>query len=311
MTAKRNWYDRVTSEFVQNVANMYIQEAPLDAFKIFPELNSNKLTGKIAKYNKEDWFYIGTVADYIRSGAAESAGDDYSTDSQSFTLLKYSFHKDVTEDESKEYDNPFAPSEDAVRFVINRINRVIMQHLVTSYFATSIWGTALVGTSDFVKWSNASATPVTDVLLWKEDIHKVAGFTPNRMIVTPDVHRYLKGCTAITNIMKTTDDKVVTNALIAKLFEVDDYVILDALNSAGTDYMATASVLLVHTPKRPSRMTPSAGYTVLYKGENLEVASTTRIEMPEKNHALRIEADVHCAPVVLAPDLGVFASNVL
>src|SRR5574343_109269 len=144
--AKRNWYDRVTSEFVQNVANMYIQETMLDAFKIFPELSSNKLTGKIAKYNKEDWFYIGTVSDYIRSGAVESAGDDYATDSQSYTCLKYLFHKDITEDESKEYDNPFSPTEDAVRFVINRISHVIMQKLVTSFFATGVWGTNLVGT---------------------------------------------------------------------------------------------------------------------------------------------------------------------
>lgn len=309
--SKRNWYDRVTSEFVQNVANIYLQESGIPAFSIFPELNSTKLTGKIAKYDKEDWFYIGTVADYIRSGAVESAGDDYETSSQDYTLLKYSFHKDITEDEAKEYDNPFDPTEDAAKFVINRIRRVITQKLVDTYLTTGVWSSDLVGTTNFVKWSSGSSTPVANVLTWKENIHKVTGFSPNRLIVTPDIHRYLKTNTAVTGSMKTTDDKVVTNNLIAKLFEVDEYVVIDTVNSGATGYMASNKLLLIHTPSKPSRMVPSAGYTLTYKGENLQVASTTRIPMPLKNNALRVEADVHACPLALASDLGVYASAVV
>jgi hypothetical protein len=75
--------------------------------------------------------------------------------------------------------------------------------------------------------------------------------------------------------------------------------------------MATNKLLLIHTPARPSRMAPSAGYTLTYKGEALQVASTTRIPMEVKNHALRIEADVHACPLALASDLGVYASGVI
>lgn len=257
--SKRNWYDRVTSEFVQNVANIYLQESGIPAFSIFPELSSTKLSGKIAKYDKEDWFYIGTVSDYIRSGAVESAGDDYETSSQDYTLLKYSFHKDITEDEANEYDNPFQPTEDAAKFVINRIRRVITQKLVDTYLTTGVWSDDLAGTTDFTKWSSSSSTPVKDVLTWQENIHKVTGFKPNRMIVTPDIHRTLKTNTAVTGSMKTTDDKVVTMQLIAKLFEVDEYVVIDTVNSGATDYMASNKLLLIYTPPTPSRMAPSAG----------------------------------------------------
>lgn len=309
--SKRNWYDRVTSEFVQNVANIYLQESGIPAFSIFPELNSQKLTGKIALYDKEDWFYIGTVSEYIRSGAVESAGDDYETSSQNYTLLKYSFHKDITEDEANEYDNPFQPAEDAARFVINRIRRVITQKLVDTYLTTGVWSDDLVGTTDFTKWSDSSSKPVNDVLTWQENIHKVTGFKPNRMIVTPDIHRTLKSNTSVTGMMKTTDDKVVSNALIAKLFEVDEYVVIDTVNSGATDYMASNKLLLIYTPPRPSRMAPSAGYTLVYKGEKLQTATTTRIPQEIKNHSLRIEADVHACPLALASDLGVYASSVI
>ena len=312
--SKRNWYDRVTSQFVQNVANIYLQEAGIPAFSIFPEITSRNLKGKIAKYDKEDWFYIGTVSDYIRSGATESAGDDYETSSQDYTLLKYSFHKDITEEESKEYDNPFDPVSDATKFVINRLRRVITQKLVSTYLTTSVWGTDYTGDgggSNPVKWSDGSATPVKDVLGWQEDVHKVTGFRPNRMIVSPDVHRVLKTCTAITNVMKTTDDKVVTKALIAKLFELDEYVVIDTVNSGATDYMVSGKVLLIYTPKAPSKMEPSAGYTITYRGESMEAVGTNRIEMPLRNHSLRIEADVHACPIALATDLGIYAHTMV
>ena len=225
--SKRNWYDRVTAEFVQNVANIYLQESGIPAFSIFPEVSSRKLTGKIAKYDKEDWFYIGNVADYIRSGATESAGDDYETAKQDYTCLQYSFHKDVPKEEADEYDNPFAPIEDATRFVINRMRRVITQKLVTTYLATGIWGTDLVGTTDFTKWSDSASTPISNVLTWKETVHKTTGFSPNRLVVSPDVHRTLRTNTNILAQMKTTSDKEVTKGLIARLFEVDDYVVID------------------------------------------------------------------------------------
>ena len=312
--SKRNWYDRVTSQYVQNVANVYLQEAGIPAFSIFPEVTSRLLKGKIAKYDKEDWFYIGTVADYIRSGATESAGDDYETSSQDYTLLQYSFHKDVTQEEAKEYDNPFDPVSDATKFVINRIRRVITQKLVNTYFTTSVWGTDLTGGgggSNPVKWSDANATPVANVLTWQENVHKVTGFRPNRMIVAPDVHRVLKTCTAVTNVMKTTDDKVVTKALIAKLFELDEYVVLDTVNSGATDFMVAGKILLVYTPPRPSKMEPSAGYTITYRGESMEAVSTVTIPQPLKNHSFRVEADVHACPILLASDLGVYAHTMV
>jgi len=313
MSAKGNWYDRVTSQFVQNAANIYLQESGIPAFKIFPEVKSGNLKGKIAKYDADDWFYIGTVADYIRKGATESAGDDYTTDSQDYSLLQYSFHKDVTEDEANEYESPFGAIRDAVRFVLNRIRRVITLHLIQSYVTTGIWSDDLVGTTDFTKWSDASSTPVADVLKWQENIQKVTGFKPNRLLVAPDVHRFLKTNTAVTNIMKTTETKVVTNQLLAQLFEVDSYEILDTVNSGATGFMMADKLLLIHTPDNPSVMEPSAGYTITYRNSQnpLDATKTKRIEMETKNNAVRIEVDVHAAPIVLASDLGVYASDVV
>ena len=59
-------------------------------------------------------------------------------------------------------------------------------------------------------------------------------------------------------------------------------------------------------------MEPSAGYTITYRqGNGLEPTSATQIPMPLKNNSLRVEVDVHAAPLLLASDLGVYAYNVI
>jgi hypothetical protein len=304
------WFDQITQKFVANVANKYFNDSGLEAFNIFPKVNSAQLTGYIGKYTKADWLRIGNVKDYKRAGATESVGDDYALDKQSYTLEEIAFHKDVSKDDRNEYDNPFDPINDATQFVINRIRRVILQNLVDKYIAGSIWGNNVVGTTDFTKWSTTS-TPVDDVLGWKQTVEKTTGFSPNRLIVAPDVHKELKTNADITGKMKTTSDKVVTTGLLARLFEVDTYAVMNAVNSGATDYMIAGKALLVYTPNNPTKFEPSAGYHLTYKNKTGQNVQAERIPMKHLNDALRIEASIKIAPVVLATDLGVYASAVI
>lgn len=308
-----NWFDQVTDKFISGVANRYVQDVGLDVFKVFPEIGSAQLTGYIAKYTKNDWLYIGQVSDYLRQGSTESIGDDYTVGSQAYSLLEYAFHKDVSEDDRNEYDNPYDPIRDAVEFVLNRINRVTLQLLVNTYFTSSIWSDDLQGASsggDFLEFNDSSATPVAKVLQWKEDIAKTTGYSPNRLIMTADVFRTLKTHSDITDKMKNVSDKVVSKDLLAKLFEVDTINIIDDVNSGGTDFMLTKKMLLFYTPDRPSKFKPSAGYTLIYKKLGNRV-KTERIPMQWRNNALRIEAKIKMDPVQLSSDLGVYLYDVI
>ena len=309
-----HWYDQIKDKFVRNVANMYLQENEFDAFKMFPKVNSNQLSGYIAKYTKADWLKIGTVNDYKRTGATESVGDDYAVGQQAYTLEEYAFHKDVSKDDRKEYDNPFDPVNDAVIFVMQRLRRVLLQNVVDTFLTTGVWGTDHNETAS--KWNAKTAgvsdtDPIEKVLTWQEEIEKVTGFTPNNIIVAADVFRALKTNTFITGAMKTTNDKVVTAGLIAKLFELDNLWIANAVNSDADDYMVSGQALLYYAPKRPSKFKPSAAYHITYKGKNANNIGTNRIPMKHLNDSLRIEAWVKTDPVVMATDLGVYAYNLV
>ncbi|HID30658.1 MAG TPA: hypothetical protein EYP19_11720 [Desulfobacterales bacterium] len=308
-----HWFDAITDKFVRNVANRYMVETGIDAFRVIPEVSSTQLSGYIANYTLADWLKIGNVEDYKRLGAVESVGDDYAIGKQSYTLEEFAFHKDISKDDRNDYDNPYDPVRDAVDFVLGRIKRVVMQNMVDTFLKKNVWGTDKDGLDggDFTVWDNDSATPVADVLGWQMEIQKTTGYKPNKMIMAPDVFTALKTSSDITAKMKTTSDKVVTIGMLAKLFELEDIQILDAVNSDGDNFVFANSVLLLYTPNRASKFAPSAAYNIVYRNKRAERVGTRRIPMPEKNDALRIEAWIKTCPKIISSDLGLFADHVL
>jgi len=312
-----HWSDVIAPAYVRNVANRYMVDNPLEAFDIFPAVPTTRLTGYLAKYDKSDWFKVGSVDAYRRSGATESAGDDFATDKQAYTIEEFAFHKDVTEDDRNEYDNPYDPINDAVDFVMNRLSRVLLTNLIDTYLATNIWANDIdLSASAYDQWDattngTSDADPVAYVLDWMELILKTTGYKPNKMIITWDVLKALKTNTKIMDKMKTTNDKVITTDLLARLFEVDKLTVLSAVNTTATDFMLTKKIFLGYTPPRPTKFAPSAGYHMTYRNFRRESVQTKKIIMEHLNNAVRIEGKIMTKPLVVATDLGCFVDNVV
>jgi len=307
------WYDQIKPKFVSNVANIYAAEAGITAFDLFPKVNSKQISGYIAKYSKKDWARIGDLNDYKRQGATESAGDDFTVTSQAYTLDEFAFHKDISKDDRNEYDNPFDPVKDATRFVLHRLNRILLQNLVSNLLTSGVWGTdhdENSSTWDSKTSGESDVDPVEKVMTWHQEIESVTGFKANRIVMSPDVYYACKLNTHITARMKTTSDKVVTTDLLGRLFEVEKLYVLNAVNSDSDDYMWSGGLLLYYAPPRASKFEPSAAYNITYKGNDGNVLTRT-IPMPWRNDALRIEAAIKTKPLVVAADLGVYAYNLV
>jgi len=313
-----HWYDVITDTYVKNAVIGYMQDAPLEVFDIFPMVSTKKMSGLIPTYTKEDWFRIGEVAKYKRSGATESIGDDYGTGSLQYLIEQYSFHKDVTKDDVGQVESPYDAINDAARFVVNRLRRVSFKLLHDSFMTTGIWGTDNAMTTATDKWDAktsgvSTANPVEQVLNWKQAIEKVTGFDPKKMLITPDVYKALRTNTVIMGMMKNTSDTIVTKDLLAKLFDLDKLIVVNAVNESATGYFATKKALLVYTPDKSlaSKEEASAGMILGLTDEAKVPAASRRIPMPMKNDALRIESDFYLAPVVTAADCGYYAYNVV
>lgn len=305
------WFDAISEQYVQNATIGYMQDSPLEVFNVFPKLNVAYMKGLIAKYAKADWFRIGDVNQYKRTGSTESVGDTFASDSQSFLLEQYSFHKDLTQDDIREIPNPYAAVNDAVRFIVNRMNRVMLKTLVNEFMsADGTWGNEATSPS---KWTATDTDPVDQVLGWQQTIEQTTGFKPNKMIITPDCYKALKLNSQVTDRMAYTQTQIPSTSLLASMFDLDQLIVLNAVNESADGYMASGKALLCYTPSSAgaSKFEPSAGYIMTYQGEDSFNVGTRRIPMPERNDSLRIESDMWVDPVVPAPDCGYLVTNLV
>ena len=143
---------------------------------------------------------------------------------------------------------------------------------------------------------------------------------PNVMVVSSDVDAMLKQHPAIIDRIKYTSGQAITDDVIARFFEIDDYLVSGAVVRTGrerspnkkTDYMMKNRAGLFYRPASPSLLTPSAGYNFSWSGYTGMVGgiriSSFRMEHIKSD---RFEAEMAYAQQQIGADLGYFFNNPL
>lgn len=153
------------------------------------------------------------------------------------------------------------------------------------------WSTTIAGVASgptalqFVKWDQAAATPVDDVLLWKRKMRLLTGFAPNSMVIPELVMLALKKNAQVQDRVKvslTGDNNrnpvKITDDHIKALLELDNlWVPTGVYNSAAegqADVLAdiwTYNIMwLGYVTRTPSMEDPSAGYDFAWTGDTSE-----------------------------------------
>ena len=294
------------------------------ADKVFPKVPVNKQSDLYWKYSKGDWRRSDVKR---RAPGTETPGSGWAMDSDTYFAHVYGIHKDVDDQLRANADSNFNLDRDATEFITNQL---LLQRDVdwnTSYFKTGVWTTDKVGGTDFTKWSDAGSDPITDVAQLGVNFRQLTGFKPNICVLGANVMVALKQHPDIIDRIKYTQRGIVTEDLIATLFDVDElYTSYATIANPGTQYTDarvqdaaqtydfitnSKSVLFAYAPAGPSLMTPSAGYTFTWKGYLGGNASGVKVKRFRMEHIAsdRIEAEATYDMKVVAPDLGWFLSN--
>ncbi len=99
---------------------------------------------------------------------------------------------------------------------------------VQNFFATGKWGmevagvNAAPGVDQFLRWSDAASTPISDIEDYKELIRAATGMEPNTLILGSNVRKSLKNHPEFIERIKYTSSAAITNAVMAALFEVEN-----------------------------------------------------------------------------------------
>lgn len=309
-----------------NVGVRYMQDSSeYIASKVFPKVPVQKQSNLYWKYSKSDWRRTDVTR---RAPGTESPGVGWTYDTDSYFCHVYAVHKDVDDQVRSNADSNFNLDKDATEFITNQLLLKRDLDWTNQFFKPGVWAQDFVGTTDFDKWSNAGSDPIGDVADWILAFRKETGFAPNKMVLGAEVMKALKQHPDIIDRIKYTQKGIVTEDLIATLFNVSELYtsyatvatgphIADAReqDAASTyDFITNAKgILMAYAPPGPSLQTPSAGYTFTwngYLGGNGEGVKVKRFRM-EQIAADRVEAEMTYDMKVVAGDLGTFASDVV
>jgi hypothetical protein len=315
-----------------NVSIAYIQSAKeFIATKVFPKVPVKKQSDLYWKYSKSDWRRTDVQR---RAPSTETPGVGWKMDTDSYFAHVYGVHKDVDDQVRANADSNFRVDSDATKFVTNQLLLKRDIDWCNTYFTTGVWTTqktgvaAAPGANQFLQWNDDASDPINVVSQWIIDFRQLTGYKPNKMVIGASVLQELKNHPDIIDRIKYTQRGIVTEDLIATLFDVDQIITAYATSAtvaettdaevqdaaATYSFIANAkSLLLAYSPSGPSLQTPAAGYTFTWDGYTAGNGEGIRIKNFRQEHIAsdRIEGEMTYDMKVVAPDMAIYAGSVV
>ncbi len=303
------------------------------ADKVFPVVYSDKQSDKYARYRKGDWFRDEAEK---RAVLTESAGGGYELLAPgTFFCDEWAFHKDLADEDTDNADEVFNMDDDATQFCTEKLRLRREREWASKYFGTSIWDkdlegqTDTPGTDEFKCWDESSSTPIDDIEDAKAIVQGQIGMMPNTLVVASRVHQCLKNHSDVLERYKYTQTGIITAELLARVFEVENYLVGSALYATNPEdsvedtnddlsfILTQYDALLVYAAPRPSKRRPSGGYTFRWRrptkggqtGDRLE--STVRKFRMDPIGGTRIEVSVYEDIKLVAAACGCYFSNAI
>lgn len=310
-----------------NMSVAYMQgEEVFIAAKVFPIVPVQKQSDTYFIYKKEDFFRDEASE---RANGTESAGGDYElTQAPPYFCRVYAFHKDVTEQERVNADDPIRPDEDSTDYVSHKLLIRREVKWATDFFQPSIWGVEWLGVpsapvgQQTLKWDVATSDPIKVIRNAKTAMIEATGYAPNALTMSPYVYNALCDHPLILDRIKYSQKGITTKDLMCQLFEIENIYVPFAIQNTtakgktgAMSFIMGKHALLSYSPKAPGLKTPSAGYTFAWKG--LQGAGAygnriVRIPMPWLGmDTERIEGEMAFDSRVVATDLGTFFNGIV
>ncbi len=282
-------------------------ESSFVAGKVFPVVPVMKQSDAYFELARADWFRSDARK---RSPGAESAGSGYGVSTSTYFAHKYAIHKDVSDDVRQNSDSALQPDADATRYCTQQLLLLREKTWVANYFVSGIW----TGETSPANWSNSGGDPINDIHTGSVGIARLTGRRPNTLVVSPEVHQALTQHDDIMERIKYTQTGVVTEALLAALFGLDNYYVTWATENTSNEGDATPTyafvagdhALLCYVPPNPGINVPAAGYTFSWTGLLGAGALGNRVKRFRMEHleSDRIEGEMAFDLKMVAADLG-------
>ena len=296
-----------------DISTAFIQSSEgFIANKVFPIISVARQSNKYFTWDRNNFFIDAMER---RADTTESAGGALEKSTDSYSCEVWALHKDIG-DQTRANDDEGNLDSAVAKYLGGQDLIRKDRQFASDYFADSIWDTNKTGGTDFTKWSDGASNPELDIMAGKKTILTNTGFMPNTLAVGFAVHQGLKRHPAIKDQIKYTSSASITNEIIARHLEIDNYVVSQAAYATNAEGAASDTYALVQADNAllcfsnpsPGLMVPSAGYIFVWSGLtglNSNGVTTSKFRM-DNLKADRIEIESAFDMKVVSTALGYF-----
>ncbi len=286
---------------------------------MFPVVPVQKQSDLIPAYDQSPWFRDDARP---RAPGTASRGGGFTVDtSDNYFCNRFSRRYEIADDIRGNVDQPFNLDQDAARFVADKILMRREVAFAVDFFTTSVWGTDVVGDTDFIKWSNfGSSTPIQDVDDFKDTVELLIGREPNSMSMGKGGWIKLKNHPTLIDRIKYTQRAQLTVELVASLLEMPKLLIGRSIQTTDPEGTAEGSVtysriwgdnaLMMYVPEAASLLNPAAGYTFVWTVVANALNWIKRMRNEEREVDI-IEGNTYFDQKITSARSGIFLSNVV
>lgn len=240
-------------EALTDFAQMFLNQEDSFVFdKVFSSKSVAHASDKYFTYSRDDfWRDQGDGEMLLAPGApVKRGGYRMSTDSYSCDVRAWA--KAVPREIAANAQPAINAEQDAIKYVLEQLRIRHERQFMTEFFTTSVWGTDLTPSA---LWSNYSTSdPLTDIKeTGRHAIESVTGKKPNTLLVGPRVHTKLIKHPLVQELFKVTNVDSVTEDMMARVFDVDRYIVARAVYATNVegatgayDYAAGKHALLCY-----------------------------------------------------------------
>lgn len=324
------------NSILTNLSVKFMQDASsFVADRIFPAVNVAKQSDLYYVYNQDDLLRDQAA---LRAPATESAGGGYTVSTDQYACKVYAWHKDISDQERANYDNPLDPDRDATEFVTQTLLIKREKDFVSNFFTTNVWTTDILGvsatpaTGETYKWNDyTNGDPIQDIDDGMTAVLEATGWEPNTLVLGYRLFKALKNhpdiidrVKYVQNIGQNETVKISASALANLFFDGGQgrVVVMKAIESTANEgQTATAAdrqfiggnnALLCYAAPSAGLSKVSAGYTFNWTGL-LNGGGNMRIKKfyMNKEAADRVEGEMAYAMKKVSADLGYFFSGMV
>jgi hypothetical protein len=227
------------------------------ATSVFPVIPVDKQSDKYFVYPKNDWQRIEMQR---RTSGTESAGSGYTLSSDSYLCEKYALHKDVEDDLRANADDALDVDREATEFLSQQALLKLERQFASDFFTTGVWGTDVVGGTDFTVWSDYSVSnPVKDVRAGKRAVQLATGMKPNTLVINYDVRDMLIDHPDILGRRIPTSAEVPDEQFLANILGVDRVLVGETIYATNKENGTAATSFQFGTNALVTRFAGSVG----------------------------------------------------